>query len=282
MAEAGKINTLMVTKLVDIGAYLDGENLGRILLPQRVVPHNCLVGSMQDVFIYYDQENRFIATTRRPLAMPGRFAYLKVMKLSNLGAWLDWGLSHLPLVPTKEQKQLMEEGKSYLVRILHEDKWHRIIASSKLDDFLDQSPVDYEPGQEVDLLIGSHTDLGYKAIVNNAHWGVIYENEVFRPLKKCDRMTGFIKKVREDLKIDLCLQKPGYEKVDEVSEQVLNLLRQHDGYMAVNDKTPPEVIYRLFGVSKKNFKKAVGALYKKKLILLYGEGLRLNPLSIRE
>lgn len=276
MAEAGKINTLMVTKLVDIGAYLDGENLGRILLPLRVVPQNCLVGSMLDVFICYDQENRLIATTKRPLAMPGSFAYLKVIKLSNLGAWLDWGLTNLLLAPTKEQKQLMEEGKSYLVRILHEDKWHRIVASSKLDDFLDQSPADYEPGQEVDLLIGSHTDLGYKAIVNDAHWGVIYENEVFRPLKKGDRLPGFIKKVREDQKIDLCLHKPGYEKVDEVSEQVLALLRQHGGYLAVNDKTAPEQIYRLFGVSKKNFKKAVGALYKKKIIRLDGEGIRLN------
>lgn len=276
MAEAGKINRLMVTKLVDIGAYLDGENLGRILLPQRAVPSNCLVGSMLDVFIYYDQENRLIATSRRPLAMPGSFAYLKAVKVSNLGAWLDWGLSHLLLAPTKEQKQLMEEGKSYLVRIIHEDKWHRIIASSKLDAFLDQTPVDYEPGQEVDLLIGSHTDLGYKAIVNNAHWGVLYENEVFRPLKKGDRLRGVIKKVREDQKIDLCLHKPGYEKVDELSEQILGLLRQHGGYMSVNDKTAPEVIYRLFGVSKKNFKKVVGALYKKKIIRLDGDGIRVN------
>ena len=277
MAEAGKINTLMVTKIVDIGAYLDGENLGRILLPHRVVPPNCLVGSMLEVFIHYDQEDRLIATTRRPVAMPGSFAYLKVVKLSSLGAWLDWGLTHPLLAPTKEQKQMMEEGKSYLVRIIHDDKWHRIIASSKLDDFLDQSPVDYEPAQEVDLLIGTHTDLGYKAIVNNAHWGVIYENEVFRPLKKGDRLRGFIKKVRDDQKIDLCLQKPGYEKVDEVSEQVLGLLRQHGGFMAVNDKTAPELIYQLFGVSKKNFKKAVGALYKKKIISLEGDGIRLNP-----
>ena len=276
MAEAGKINTLMVTKIVDIGAYLDGENLGRILLPHRVVPPNCLVGAMLEVFIHYDQEDRLIATTRRPAAMPGSFAYLKAVKLSSLGAWLDWGLHHFLLAPTKDQKQLMEEGKSYLVRIIHDDKWHRIIASTKLDDFLDQSPVDYEPGQEVDLLVGAHTDLGYKAIVNNAHWGVIYENEVFRPLKKGDRLRGFIKKVREDQKIDLCLHKPGYEKVDEVSEQVLGLLRQHGGFMAVNDKTPPELIYQLFGVSKKNFKKAVGSLYKKKIISLEDDGIRLK------
>jgi predicted RNA-binding protein (virulence factor B family) len=276
MAEAGKICKLMVTKILDIGVYLDGENLGRILLPQRVVPANCLVGSMLDVFIHYDQENRLIATTRRPVAMPGEFAYLKVSKLTSLGAWLDWGLTHLLLAPTKDQKQLMEEGKSYLVRILHDAKWNRIIASSKLDDYLDQSPVDYATEQEVNLLIGTHTDLGYKAIVNNAHWGVIYENEVFRPLKKGDRLRGFIKKIRDDQKIDLCLQKPGYEKVDEVSAKVLGMLKQHGGFMAVSDKTAPEQIYQLFGVSKKNFKKAVGSLYKKKLITLEGDGLRVN------
>ncbi|MDD5759478.1 MAG: S1-like domain-containing RNA-binding protein [Desulfobulbaceae bacterium] len=269
------MNTLMVTKLVDIGAYLDGEELGRILLPQRMVPHGCLLGAMLDVFIHYDQENRLIATTRRPLAMPGSFAYLKVMKLSSHGAWLDWGLTHPLLAPTKDQRQLMEEGKSYLVKIIHDLKWHRIIASSKLDELLDQSPVDYAPNQEVELLIGAHTDLGYKAIVDNAHWGVIYENEVFRPLKKGDRLRGFIKKVRDDQKIDLCLQKPGYEKVDAVSQQILDMLKKHGGFMAVSDKTAPDQIYQLFGVSKKNFKKAVGSLYKKKIISLTNKGIRL-------
>lgn len=275
MAEAGKINKLMVTKIVDIGAYLDGENLGRILLPQRGVPRDCLVGSMLEVFIHYDQESRLIASTKRPLAMPGRFAYLKAVKLTSLGAWLDWGLPNLLLSPTKEQKQLMEEGKSYLVRIVHDDRWHRIIATSKVDDFLDQSPADYKLDQEVELLICTHTDLGYKAIINDTHWGVIYENEVFRPLKKGDRLQGFIKKVRDDQKIDLCLQKPGYEKVDDVAEQVLGQLRLHGGSMAVSDKTAPELIYQLFGVSKKNFKKAVGALYKKKIISLDEKGIRL-------
>ncbi len=276
MIAPGRMNTLMVTKMVDIGAYLDGENLGRILLPQRVVPPHCLVGSRLEVFVHYDQEDRLIATTKRPVAMPGTFAYLKVMKLSSQGAWLDWGLTNLLLAPTKEQKQLMEEGKSYLVRVVYDDKWNRIFASSKLDQFLDQLPVDYEHGQEVELLIGAHTDLGYKAIVNNAHWGVLYENEVFQPLKKGARLRGFIKKVRDDQKIDLCLQKPGYEKVEGLAEQILGHLKQHGGFLAVNDKTPPEQIYQLFGVSKKNFKKAVGALYKKKLIVLDGDGVRLK------
>lgn len=276
MIAAGKMNTLMVTKLVDIGAYLDGEELGRILLPQRMVPHDCLVGAMLDVFIHYDQENRLIATTRQPNAMPGSFAYLKVLKLSSLGAWLDWGLTHPLLAPTKDQRQLMDEGKSYLVKVIHDIKWNRIIASSKLDELLDQSPAEYETNQEVELLIGAHTDLGYKAIINNAHWGVLYENEVFRPLKKGERLQGFIKKVRDDKKIDLCLQKPGYEKVDAVSQQILDMLKKNGGFMAVNDKTAPDQIYQLFAISKKNFKKAIGSLYKKKVISLDNNGIRLT------
>lgn len=275
MAEPGSMNTLMVTKKVDIGAFVDGENLGRILLPLRSLPQPCLVGSMVEVFVHYDQEGRLIASSRRPTALPGEFAYLKVVKLSPQGALLDWGLQHFLLAPKKEQKQAMHEGKSYLVRVIHDENGHQIIASSKIDQFLDQQPVDYQVGQEVDLLIGAHTDLGYKAIVNNAHWGVLYENEVFQPLRKGQRLRGFIKKVRDDQKIDLYLQRPGYDQVDGMAENILAQLQRHGGFMAVNDKTAPELIYQWFGVSKKNFKKAVGALYKKKKIVLEGDGIRL-------
>jgi len=275
MAEPGRMNKLMVVKKVEVGAFLDGGDLGRILLPQRVLPPQCLVGSMLEVFILYDQEGRLIATTRRPIASPGEFAYLKVVKLTSQGALLDWGLTHPLLVPTGEQKRMMEEGKSYLVRIILEENKSRIIASSRLDRFLDLVPAEYKEGQEVALVIGAHTDLGYKAIVNNAHWGVLYENEVFQPLKKGDRLTGFIKKVREDGKIDLCLQRPGYEKVDSLAERILARLKEQGGFMAVNDKTAPELIYQWFGVSKKNYKKAVGALYKRKAITLEDNGIRL-------
>jgi hypothetical protein len=269
------MNRLMVVKQVDAGVFLDGENLGRILLPQRVVPPHCVLGSMLDCFIHYDQEGRLIATSKRPLALPGECAYLKVVKLTSQGALLEWGLTHQLLAPTGEQRQLMDEGKSYLVMVIHEEQKGRIIASSRLDRLLDQRPGDYALGQEVDLLIGAHTDLGYKAIVNNAHWGVLYENEVFQPLKKGNRLTGYIKKVREDGKIDLCLQKPGYEKVDGLAERILDQLKQHGGAMPVNDKTAPELIYQWFGVSKKSYKKAIGALYKKKVIALDEQGIRL-------
>ncbi|MBA3015182.1 MAG: GntR family transcriptional regulator [Proteobacteria bacterium] len=276
MVEPGMMNRLMVTKMVDIGAFLDGENLGRILLPLRAVPPDCLIGAMLDVFVHYDMEGRFVATTRKPLAFPGEFGYLKVVKLTPLGALLDWGLHHQLLVPTREQKQAMQEGRSYLVRVIHDPNSKRIIASSKVDQYLDQVPPNYGAEQEVDLLIGAHTDLGYKAIVNNSHWGVLYENEVFQPLKKGDRLSGFIKKVRDDQKIDLSLQPPGYAKVDSLTEKILDQLKRHDGFMAVNDKTPPELIYQWFGVSKKNFKKAIGALYKKKIIRLDKDGICLT------
>lgn len=275
MVEPGRMNRLMVTKKVDIGVFLDGENLGRILLPLRAVPPDCLIGSMLDVFVHYDAEGRFIATTRKPLAVPGEFAYLKAVKLTPYGALLDWGLHHQLLVPTKEQTQAMLEGRSYLVRILHDVHRKRIIATTKVDQYLDQVPPQFEAEQEVDLLIGAHTDLGYKAIVNNSHWGVLYENEVFQPLKKGERIQGYIKKVREDQKIDLCLQPPGYAKVDSLTEKILDQLKRHGGFIAVNDKTAPDLIYQLFGVSKKNYKKAIGALYKKKIILFDADGIRL-------
>lgn len=275
MVEPGRMNRLMVIKKVDIGVFLDGENLGRILLPLRAVPADCLIGAMLDVFVHYDAEGRFIATTRKPLAMPGEFAYLKVVKLTPQGALLDWGLHHQLLAPTREQTQALQEGRSYLVRILHDVHRKRIIASTKVEQFLELTPPTYEAEQEVDLLIGAHTDLGYKAIINNSHWGVLYENEVFQPLKKGDRLRGFIKKVRDDQKIDLSLQPSGYGKVDSLTEKILNQLKQNGGFIAVNDKTAPELIYQLFGVSKKNYKKAVGALYKKKLVRLEGDGVRL-------
>jgi len=275
MAEVGEMNRLMVTKQVAIGVFLDGDNLGRILLPARTVPQGCVLGAMLDVFVHYDTEGRLIATTRKPLAFPGDFAYLKVTKCSPLGALLDWGLHHPLLAPTREQAQAMQEGKSYLVRVIHDVNRKRIIASSKVDQFLDQVPPQYEAEQEVELLIGAHTDLGYKAIINNAHWGVLYDNEVFQPLRKGDRVQGFVKKVRDDQKIDLSLQPSGYAKVEALTDKILEQLKRHGGFMEVNDKTAPELIYQWFGVSKKSYKKAIGALYKKKLIRLDADGIRL-------
>ncbi|MFV0376575.1 MAG: S1 RNA-binding domain-containing protein [Mangrovibacterium sp.] len=274
MAAIGVLNELEVVKTVDFGVYLDGGPHGEILMPKRYVPENCQVGDKLEVFIYLDSEDRLVATSDKPLVMAGEFALLKVVSVAKVGAFLDWGLPKDLLVPFREQQLPMEEGRSYLVFVYVDDETNRIVGSSKLDKFVDNLPVDYEAGEEVDLLIAGKTDLGYKAIIDNSHWGLLFKNEVFQPLKTGDRLKGYIKQVRPDEKIDLVLQKPGYEKIDSMSQAVLDKLKASGNYLPVNDKTDPDEISRIFGISKKNFKKAIGALYKQRLVAIDEDGIR--------
>lgn len=275
MAAIGLMNELEVLKTVDFGVYLDGGPHGEILMPKRYVPENCQVGDTVEVFIYLDSEDRLVATTDKPYVMVGEFAKLKVVSKTAIGAFLDWGLPKDLLAPFREQQLKMEEGKSYLVYVYLDDESQRIVASSKLDKFVDNIPVDYEVGEEVDLIIAGQTDLGYKAIIDNSHWGLIFKNEVFQPLKIGDKLKGFIKNIRPDEKIDLSLEKAGYEKIDSISQSVLDKLKEANGYLPFNDKSDPEVISKTFGISKKNFKKAIGALYKQRLINIEDQGIRL-------
>ena len=276
MAEMGKLNKLTVVKELDFGVYLDGEELGEILLPRRHVPKSCKTGDSVEVFIYLDSEDRIIATTQKPYAMVGEFALLKVVSVNPVGAFLDWGLQKDLLVPFHEQKQKMKEGISYIVFVFLDDKSKRIAASSKLDTFLDNQPVPFQAGQEVELFICERTEIGYKAIINSTHWGVLYKNEVFQTLKKGQQLKGFIKKIRVDKKIDLCLHKPGYEKVDDVAKKIIDSLKEQGGFIPVTDKSRQDIIYGLFGVSKKTYKKAIGALYRKRLITLEDNGIKLS------
>lgn len=275
MAEIGRLNELRVVKEVGFGVYLDGGDLGEILLPLRYVPEDCKVDDMLEVFIYLDSEDRIIATTEKPFAMVNDFALLKVVAVNSAGAFLDWGLPKDLLVPYSEQRPVMKEGESYVVRIYLDLNSNRLAASSKLDKFLHDEPGDLKPGQEVDLLICEQTDLGWKAIINNSHWGVLYDNEIFQPLNKGQKIKGFIKKIRDDKKIDLCLQKPGYEKVDDISEAIITALKEQGGFIPVTDKSSPEIIYKMFGISKKTYKKAIGAIYKKKVITIENDGIKL-------
>jgi predicted RNA-binding protein (virulence factor B family) len=275
MAEIGKINNLKIVKEVDFGIYLDGGEHGEILLPSRYVPENCKVDEIIKVFIYLDSEDRFIATTEKPYAVVGDFALLKVVSVGSVGVFLDWGLPKDLMVPFREQSPNMEEGKSYMVKIYVDKKSNRIAATTRLDRYLDNEPACFQAGEEVELLICNQTDIGYKAIINNTYWGVLYSNEVFQPLKSGQVTKGYIKKVRDDTKIDLSLHKPGYEKVDEVTETILNVLKQKGGFLPVTDKSTPETIYKLFGVSKKTYKKAIGAIYKKKLITIESDGIKM-------
>lgn len=277
MAEIGRIHTLTVKTMLDYGALLDGGESGDILLLKKHVPDNCRPGDEVEVFVYADREARLQATTERPRALVGQFARLRVVSNSPAGTFLDWGVQKDLLVPLREQHVRMEEGKSYIVFVFLDRKSNRIAASSKLDKFLGRKPPDYAAGEEVDLLICERTDLGYKAIVNNAHWGMIYKNEVFQDLPAGRRMKGYIKAIREDLKIDIRLQQPGYERIDTVSRSILKTIQDSGGSMEVTDKSPPEEIYSLFGVSKKTFKKAIGTLYKKRLVTIDANGIRLSP-----
>jgi len=276
MTEIGKLNKLQILREVDFGVYLDGENYGEILMPKKYLPENYKIDDFVEVFVYLDSEDRIIATTEKPYAMVGDFAFLKVVAVSDFGAFLDWGLLKDLLVPFNQQKQKMEEGQSYLVYIYLDEKSERIAASSKLDKFLDKQPVDYQEEQEVNLIICNKTNIGYKAIINNTHWGVLYTNEVFQTLEKGQKIKGYIKKVREDKKIDLSLYKQGYEKVDDSLNKILDTLKKHDGFIPVTDKSSPETIYKMFGLSKKTYKKIIGALYKKRLISIEKDGIKLK------
>ena len=275
MAQIGRINRLKVKRVRAYGAHLDGGESGDILLPKRYVPKDCRPGDTVEVFVFIEGQNRLRATTRKPYAMVGQFASLRVKANTSSGSFLDWGLKKDLLVPKREQHGGMEEGKSYVVYVFLDEKTNRITASAKLDRFLNLRPPEYGEGEEVDLLICNRTDMGYKAIVNNSHWGMLFKNEVFTDLRIGRQLKGYIKKIRPDHKIDLLLQKPGYENVDKISRSILKIIKKHGGRIAVTDKTPPEKIYALFGVSKKTFKKAIGALYKKRLVTLEADGIRL-------
>lgn len=274
--ELGKFNTLEVVKQVDFGMYLDGEEEGEILLPNRYVPDDCEIGDFLNVFLYLDIEERLIATTLTPLVQVEEFACLEVAWVNQFGAFLNWGLMKDLFVPFREQKMKMQVGRKYVVFAYVDDESYRIVASAKVDRYLSKDIPSYVEGDEVDILIWQKTDLGFKAIVDNKFSGLLYDGEIFQYLETGMKPKAFVKQVREDGKIDLILQKPGFEKVDDFSQTLLQYIKNNDGTVSLNDKSPAEDIYDTFGVSKKTFKKAVGDLYKKRLIVLSGDTIRLN------
>ena len=275
MAQIGKINQLEVLKELDFGIYLDGGELGEILMPRRYVHEGTMLGDYIEAFIYLDSEDRLIATTEKPLAQVEEFALLEVVSVAQGGAFLNWGVPKYLFVPFREQRKPMEVGEKYLVYVYLDTNTKRIAASSKIENYLDNIPVDYDENEEVDLIIINQTDLGYNAIVDNCHIGILYKNEVFQELNAGDRVQGYIKKIRPDGKIDLRLDKVGYEKIGGLADLIISKLNQSNGFLPFTDKSSPEEIYRVFKVSKKNFKAAVGALYKQRLIALEQNGIRL-------
>lgn len=263
MAELGKHCTLDVVSFADFGIYLDGGELGDILLPRKEVPDETLIGDRLEVFLYHDSQDRLIATRAKPLGEVGRFAFLRCQAVMEFGSFLDWGLPRGLFVPFREQKTRMVEGVPYVVRIYEDDLSHRVAGTTKFHRFLDPTPAAFSYNMEVELLILHRMELGYVAIVDDRYQGVIYHSEVFRDLRKGDRCKGYVKCVRDDGKLDLALQPQGYRAVDPASELILQHLRDHGGVMAFTDDSDPGAIYQAFGISKKQFKKALGLLLKK-------------------
>lgn len=275
MISVGKTYELEVIKTVDFGFYLDAKDLGEVLLPRKYARRDLCEGDFIEVFLYLDSEDRPVATTQTPKAQVGEFAYLSVLDSTDVGAFLDWGLDKDVLVPFAEQHRPMEVGHAYLVYLYLDKIDGRIVASSKIDKFLDDEQThNFKPQQAVDLIVANSTELGYKAIINHSHWGVLYKNDVYQRLSFGQTTKGFIKHIRPDGKIDLSLQ-GGQETRDKYADIILNYLKKQNGFAAVHDKSDPQLISDLFGMSKGAFKKAIGGLYKQKLISIGKDGIRL-------
>lgn len=277
MVQLGKYNTLTVLKEVDFGIYLDGGDDVEILMPGKYVPKGTKVGEEIRCFVYQDSEARLIATTERPYATVGEFASLKINSVNDVGAFADWGTSKELLVPHCEQPIKMEEGRRYIIYIYIDTVSGRIAGTARIDKFLDNVPPSYEENEEVDALIWKPTPLGYKVIINNQHTGLIYKNQIFQPVRVGEHLRAWVRGIREDDKIDLMLQPMGYRNViDSVEATILKALHNNDGYLPLTDKTDPEVIADKLQCSKRNFKNAVGALYKQERISIDEDGIRLR------
>jgi len=275
MINVGQFNKLKVIKEVPFGIYLDGADWGEILLPNKVVPKGTTIDDLLDVFIYFDSEDKIIATTLRPRASLGSCAFLKVIDVNRVGAFLDWGLDKDLLVPKPEQHRPMEKDKSYIVYV-KQDNQGRIIASSKLDYCLDKSPANVKPGDEVNLLIAATTELGTKVIINDSHWGLIHSGDIFQQLHYGTKIRGYIKTVREDGKIDVVLRKIGQDSVRDLATRILAELHKTGGFLPLHDKSSSLDIQRVFNESKKSFKSAIGQLYKQGEIKIEDNGVRLR------
>lgn len=270
MIYIGRTNRMQVVKLVSFGAYLDGEDLGEILLPKRFVPQGCQPGDRLQVFVYSDSEDRLVATTERPKVQVGEAAYLKVKQQNDVGTFMDWGLSKDLLVPFNEQAWPMHPGRNSVVYCYLDPETNRIAATTRFSRHMQEDGRgDFEVGDKVKLMIATRTQLGYKALINNTHLGLIFKSDVLGDLKFGQQVKGYIKGIRqEDGKIDLSLQPSNDQVRDQLEEMILDYLRTHDGVSTITDKSPPQLIYKTFNASKANFKRALGRLYKKRKVVI--------------
>ena len=277
MVKIGQMNHLKVVNIRGFGAFLAGGMLDDILLPKRYVPEGCQVGDALDVFIYLDSDGVPIATTARPKAQVGQFACLQVADTNRFGAFLNWAIPKELLVPFSEQKVRMNKGEFYVVYIYQEQQNYRIVASTKLNKFLSTQPHRYRNGQPVSIMVCERTDIGHMAIVDNKYQGVLFDQDIDRPIRMGMKLDAFIKRVRPDQKLDLCLKKPGFDKqgMSHLATAILQRLKNEQGFLPFNDRSDPEVIQKEFAVSKRVFKMALGGLYKERLIRIESDGIHL-------
>lgn len=280
MIKIGKYNTLRIDRTSDFGLFLEDTDGEDVLLPKKYVTPDMEIGEMLRVFVYNDSEDRIVATTLEPYVTADEFAYLEVKEVTNIGAFMDIGLEKDLLVPFRNQQSRMTPGKSYLVYVYLDETTERLVGTEKIYRYLSLEPTDINPGDDVSLLIGDKTDLGYFTVVDEKYHGLLYENELYRDIKPGDRKLGFVKNIRPDGKIDVTLEKPGYEKVEPNAQLILNHLRANKGFLPLSDKSDPAEISALFPMSKKTFKRAVGHLYKQRMIEIRDEGISLVKGSV--
>ncbi|AVF95148.1 GntR family transcriptional regulator [Vibrio diabolicus] len=276
MIKIGQINSLEVIKKADFGVFLDGDDYGSVLLPNKYVPEGTEIGDHVDVFLYFDSESQLAATIERPIAQVGEWGLMKIEGVNATGAFVNWGIKEKDLlVPFSEQRTRFSAGQTILVYVYTDKASGRIVGTTKFNKWLDKTPANYEVNEQVDLIIAERSQLGYKAIVNGKHWGMIFPSDVFGKLYIGKKLKGFIKQIREDGKIDLSLQKVGVAKMDDLSSKILDLLEKKGGFLPLNDKSSPEAIFDAFRTSKGTYKKTIGGLYKQGKIVIEKDGIRL-------
>lgn len=275
MLHLGIKNTLRILRGTTVGMFLGDDEDNDVLLPKKYVPEDAMVGDDIEVFIYKDSEDRIIATTLEPKIQLNEFACLQVKAVTAIGAFLDWGLEKDLFVPFREQNKKMEEGRWYAVYLYLDEETERLVASCKVNRYFEKENIDLQIGQEVDLLIFEETELGLNAVINNQYKGLIYENEIFQRIKVGTRTKGFIKNIREDFRIDLSLQKQGYANVEPNAERILEKLKANNGFLDITDKSDANYVMYQLEMSKKTFKKAIGALYRQRIVRLEEDGIYL-------
>lgn len=276
LMDIGKHHTLTILRETSVGLFLGNEEEEEVLLPNKYCPNEYEIDDQIRVFVYLDYAERLIATTLEPKILLDEFALLQVSMVTEVGAFLDWGLEKNLLVPFREQRERMIEGRWYVVFMMLDEKTDRLFATNKIEKHLQNEALTVDEGEEVEILVLRKTDLGYSVIIENFHIGLIYDNEIFEEIRVGNRRKAFVKRIREDNKIDISLQAIGYDNfIDANTQKILSKLSANNGFLALSDKSSPEIINEHFGISKKAFKKAIGGLYKERKIVFEDGGIKL-------